>query len=229
MPLARRHSGSHAGPRHLGGDVLCLDGKVGRPAKDVRVILGGGVANADDTIGRLLGRWLSDSFGYAYAENRTCSDGNLAIEAFYDSLHVHFDTGRRFFGILGQVQCTADEFRCLTELDSLELKFRGLARAHPSMSAQRVQVILEDLPGALEFIGSSKRREAARLQLVNWLDQRCDPKGRMVFRQAPGMGLACSLERAPTSSPPSAGRLMPVPPVHRSSIDGQRCPARASR
>ena len=166
MPLARRHSGSHAGPRDLGGDVLCLDGKVGRPAKDVRVILAGGAANADDTIGRLLGRWLSDSFGYAYAENRTCSDGNLAIEAFYDSLHVHFDTGRRFFGILGQVQCTADEFRCLTELDSLELKFRGLARAHPSMSAQRVQVILEDLPGALEFIGSSKRREAARLQLV---------------------------------------------------------------
>ena len=166
MSLARHHSGSHAGPRHLGGDVLCLDGKVGRAANDVRVILAGGLANADDMIGRLLAPWLSDSFGYAYAENRTCSDGNLAIEAFYDMFHVHFGAGRNCFGIVAMMQCTADEFRCLTELESLELKFRGLARAHPSMSAQRVQVILEDLPGALEFIGSSRRRGTARLRLV---------------------------------------------------------------
>jgi len=196
MALAHHHS--HSGSGYPTGDVFCLDGKVGHPAKDVRIIVGGGAVDADDMIGRLLARWLSEKFGYAYAENRTCTEGILAIEAFYDRFHDHFGPSRKFLGILAilpgrpptsprnrslsssaerksdrlvtesptGVQAPAGEFRCLTELTSLELKFQGMARAHPSLSAQKVQVILEDLPGAIEFVGSGKLRETARLRLA---------------------------------------------------------------
>ena len=185
MNFARHHSRSHGGlPR--GADMLCMDGTLAHRA--VHVIIGGG-ANADQLVARLVARWLSEAFGHAYAENRASSDGNLARVAFYDRLHDHFGAGRTFFGVLGVIgsqrddggersaavpeaaparpgTAFPDELPFLTQLEALELKFRGLVRAHPSMMAHRVQAIFEDLPGAIEFTRSGRRRPSERLRLV---------------------------------------------------------------
>jgi hypothetical protein len=124
-------------------------------------------------IADLVGEWLADRFGQPFVERRTDTEVDLAIETFYDKLDCDFRDHAMIatVGLVNEPPSMApspgglaatfanppDAIKFITEIEPFTFKHQGLAHAFPSRDTSRIQVTFDDLPGALEFAGTSTK------------------------------------------------------------------------
>jgi hypothetical protein len=145
----------------------------------LRILVGFDVGDAFHLMARLISQWLGEQFGHQFAlESASEIESSLALTAFCDKLHSTFARRSELFAIIAvqrskQKGDRAQPFLAyssshLPNLHSdndqlIRLSLHGSALACLNRRSGRARVILERLPGAMEF-GSAirSRRPAAR-------------------------------------------------------------------
>ena len=164
--------------------LLCLEGLHDRVDHRLRILVGFDVGDAFDLMARLITQWLGEQFGHQFAlESASEIENSLALTVLCDKLHSTFAHRAELFAIIAvhrskQKGDRAKPFLAyssahLPNLHSdsdrpMRLGFHGSALACLNLSSGRAQVILERLPGAMEYGSAtrSQRPECAALSRV---------------------------------------------------------------
>ena len=179
MTARPRHFQRPSGAEIAAPALLCLEGLHGRVDRRLSILVGFDVGDAFDLMARLITQWLGEQFGHQFAlESANEIESSLALAVLCDKLHSTFSRRAELFAIItvqrskqkgDRVQpLLAYSISDLPNLHSdndqlIRLSFHGSALACLNRRSGRAQVILDRLPGAMEFGSAirSRRPECA--------------------------------------------------------------------
>jgi hypothetical protein len=163
--------------------LLCLESLHSRVDHRLRILVGFDVGDAFHLMARLITQWLGERFGHQFALESSEIESSLALTVLCDKLQSTFARRAELFAIIAVQRSKQKGDRAqpllayssahLPNLHSdsdrpMRLGFHGSALACLNLSSGRAQVILERLPGAMEYGSAtrSQRPECAALSRV---------------------------------------------------------------
>jgi hypothetical protein len=191
MTARPRHFQRPSGAEIAAPALLCLEGLHGRVDRRLSILVGFDVGDAFDLMARLITQWLGEQFGHQFAlASAREIESDLALTVLCDKLYSAFARHAELFAIIAVQRSKQKGDRTqpfpayssshLPNLHSdsdhrIRLGFHGSARAYLSRRSGRAQVILERLPGAMEFGSAtrSQRPECAdrsRVETTMWAE-----------------------------------------------------------
>jgi tripartite-type tricarboxylate transporter receptor subunit TctC len=144
---------------------LCIQGPSNRTGKSMHMIVGFAIGGVVELTGQLIAHWLFEQFGreFVVADPRD-SECNIAIDAFHDKLNHTFAHHSPLIAIIASTSGTQFKFTCanaaaesvefIAEIALVKRRFHGLTHSYVELNTGRVQVLLDNLPGELEFTSS---------------------------------------------------------------------------
>jgi hypothetical protein len=179
MTARPRRFQRHANAEIAAPALLCLESLHSRADHRPRILVGFDVGDASDLMARLITQWLGEQFGHQFAQESASEiESSLALTVLCDKLRSTFSHRAALFAIIAvprskQKGDRAQPFLAYPSSHPLNLhsdddhlirlSFHGSALACLNRRSGRAQVILERLPGAMEFGSAirSRRPECA--------------------------------------------------------------------
>jgi len=141
---------------------LCIQGPSTRKGKSIHVIAGFALDGAPELTGQLIAHLLFEQFGREPVPTGSCeSECNFAVDAFHDKLDYTLAHHSPLIAIIASscgtpfkltcASATTEPFEFIAEIALVEPTFQGLAHSYVDLNTGRAQVLLDNLPGQLEF------------------------------------------------------------------------------
>jgi hypothetical protein len=141
---------------------LCIQGPSNRNGKAMHMIVGFALGGVFELTGQLIAHLLSEQFGREVVVTGPCdSECNIAIDAFHDKLNYTLAHHSPLIAVIASTSgtpfkltcasATTEPFEFIAEIALGKPKFQGLAHSYVNLNNGRVQVLLDNLPGQLEF------------------------------------------------------------------------------
>ena len=160
MKLAYRRHLQPARSEIAGSEIMCLDLPPSHNRQGARLLAGFAGNDMSELALRLFTQWLSDHFGREFTESSARGDGSLAFGALRDKLNHNVPNDSGLVALIGCCDGKLDDparpFRPVAQIEQITLKAHGMARAILNQKTGRAHVILDGLPGSIEFIGTAQ-------------------------------------------------------------------------
>ncbi len=165
MPLQLAPVSRSAGPDWAPTRALFrLDGPADRPP---HLLVGCSTEGNIDLAADVIREWIAGEFGQSFEQSEGAADSSIATAAFYDEIDrwfrdrvfvaaVHLDSpkGRPGRHRLPSSGAADEMLEAVDELGPITWAFQGLVRVLFNRENGNAQVTLDELPGALTFVGS---------------------------------------------------------------------------
>lgn len=157
-----------------GADIVHLNSARNGAGQRVRLLAGFAAGDMSELGVQLFTHWLARRFGGEFLLSSR-SDGNLAFEAFRDKLTHNLPDDVALAVLIGycdgRLQDPRGLFRLVTDIEQIPLRSHGVARAILNRNLGRAQVLLDGVPGCLEFISKEPARtKRPRPRKSKWIE-----------------------------------------------------------
>ena len=141
-------------------DFLFIEGPSNRDGKSMHMIVGFAAGGVLEFTGQLIAYWLLKQFGREFVVAGPCErECNFAVDAFHDKLNYTLAHHSPSIAVVAWTRATPLKSTCTTiesfdfisKVALVKWAFHGLTHAYVDANTGKLQVVLDNLPGQVEF------------------------------------------------------------------------------